>query len=110
MNSIPQAALGQQAAPCPASLDPASLAGARRCPDCGPIEPDLQEQGAHVRATCPLCGRWIKWVRRLQAAPLKPPTEAQLRYLARLGYRGPSPKTLEDASRLIDARLRGGAR
>lgn len=38
----------------------------------------------------------------------KPPSDKQLRYLNRLGYSGPEPKTSAEASQLID-NLRGGS-
>ena len=37
----------------------------------------------------------------------QPPTEKQLRYLASLGYRGPTPANRLEASRLIDELVKG---
>ena len=36
-------------------------------------------------------------------APANPATKAQMNYLRRLGYRGPDPKTKDEASGLIDS-------
>ncbi|GEM83622.1 hypothetical protein [Meiothermus hypogaeus] len=40
----------------------------------------------------------------------QPPTEKQLRYLASLGYRGPTPANRHEASRLIDELVKGVSR
>ncbi len=37
---------------------------------------------------------------------VKPPTEAQMRLLARLGYNGPKPESLWDCSKLIDGLMK----
>jgi hypothetical protein len=61
------------------------------CKSCGPVYPNIQPQKflngtTHLRADCPKCGHFIKWLRqmpegRYQGHPLINLSEAYMRYV-----------------------------
>jgi uncharacterized Zn finger protein (UPF0148 family) len=90
------------------------------CKHCGAVEtPTLTEgTGPHtVRASCPSCGRFIRWLsvlapaervarqmkHRLAAREHRPPSAAQLAYLKALGDTLSAPQTMREASERIEA-------
>lgn len=104
---------------------PSLEAPCRRCGSVGP-HPVSAGTGPHwMKATCVDCGGFVQWISRYSlAARLKrqtqarqtamarrPPSALQLAYLTKLGYTGPPPASMADASAAIE-RLRqpaGGA-
>ena len=38
-----------------------------RCSNCGDVEPVISQSGGHIRADCPVCGQYIKFLRRSDA-------------------------------------------
>jgi len=90
------------------------------CPQCGVIDhPTIGPgNGPHAyRALCRHCGAFLQWLStkapearqlaRQQALEARPPTAAQLAYLAVLGDQAAPPGNLWDASQRIDALVRG---
>lgn len=105
----------------PAYTDP------RACSKCGVIDvPQIGPgNGPHAfRETCRHCNSFIRWrsrfsvaerqarrqVSREAAMARKPPSEFQLAYLVALGYGGPPPATMLDASHRIDSLVRKTAK
>ena len=79
-------------------LDPeALLAGARWALWWESLSPEEKRRFREERAEEAIA-RWMA---------NQPPTEKQLRYLASLGYRGPTPANRLEASRLIDELVKG---
>jgi len=79
-------------------LDPeALLAGARWALWWESLSPEEKRRFREGRAEEAIA-RWMAE---------QPPTEKQLRYLASLGYRGPTPANRLEASRLIDELVKG---
>jgi hypothetical protein len=90
------------------------------CKHCGAIDVPLLSPGTGphtVRASCTSCGGFIKWLsvlapaermarklkHRLAATEHRPPTAAQLRYLAALGDTLSAPQSMAEASARIGA-------
>lgn len=109
---IPQPAHKSQPASTPAST-------AEACRYCGVIDVPLLSPGSgpHAcQASCQHCGRHLRWVslhapaerqaRRVKARHLAmaklPPTSPQLAFLRALGYAGPAPGSMAEASAAID--------
>jgi hypothetical protein len=101
-----------------------ALATERPCPRCGCLDvPSLGPgSGQHyARLRCRHCDCWLQWLSRhpaeercarreqarLQAMAQKPPSEGQLGYLEGLGYSGPRPASMAEASERIDALRKG---
>lgn len=99
---------------------PTTSAVSAACPRCGVIDrPTIGPgNGPHpFRAACRHCGHFLGWRSKVpqadrqarrqqalkQAMATKPPSESQLSYLAALGYSGPQPNTMAEASAKIDA-------
>jgi hypothetical protein len=96
------------------------------CPRCGATGPHVRSPGKgphHIRLDCGRCGAFLRWLSPLppaecaarrtyhqrEAVRQKPPTEAQLQLLARLGYHGPGPGDRLEAAEAIDSILKKGA-
>ena len=91
-------------------------AGALTCRRCGCEDlPRLErmESGPHAwKALCKHCGSFLQWISgkspaerhaaRLKARQFAPASAEQLMYLKALGDTGEAPKTMEEASKLID--------
>jgi hypothetical protein len=94
------------------------------CPRCGALDTPTLGPGAgphYASARCQHCGAVVRWLsrytpterqaRRQQARQAamsaRPPSQAQLSYLAVLGDNGPPPETMLEAHQRIDARKRG---
>jgi hypothetical protein len=92
------------------------------CPRCGVLTRANVGPGSgphHASLRCPHCGAGLGWLSRysederqarrqqgrLEALAQKAPSAPQLRYLATLGYLGPCPANMLEASELIDALL-----
>jgi hypothetical protein len=97
------------------------------CARCGVIDvPQLGPgAGPHVaRWLCRHCGAFLRWASRfpssertthreaarLQAMAHRPPSQAQLKYLAALGDSGSPPANMREASERIDTLVRGEVR
>ena len=121
---------GQQAV-CAADDTAFSSAASRQetaCRRCGVIAVHCVETGQwgpHTRRLmCQDCGSWIRWLSdrppveqavhveqsRRAAMARKPASEAQLRYLRHLGYRGPQPESMAEAADRIAILLHGRRR
>jgi len=104
----------------PSAATPAALP----CHRCGVIDTPAigPGNGPHAfRSQCAHCGAFVQWVSqyspaerqarrdqaRQQAMAQKPPSQAQLRYLAALDDDEPQPTTMAAASSRIDALRRG---
>ena len=94
----------------------------RPCLRCGAIDTPAIGPGAgpHWRSLrCRHCNAWWDWLSRYtpaerearrqaaraEAMSRKPPSQFQIAYLTALGYAGPPPATMREASQRIDALL-----
>lgn len=93
------------------------------CPRCGQLGPHVIGPGTpphYASARCRYCGHfwWLsrytaeerqarRELARQEAMATRPPSQRQLAYLAALGDDGPPPATMAEASKRIDARVRG---
>src|SRR5262249_19746655 len=110
------------------SLSPTPDVAPLPCYRCGTIDaPRLAPgTGPHaLRANCPHCGAFLRWIRRYpsqeharrreaarrEVIAQKPPSQLQFAYLRPVRPSGPPPAHMAEASMLIDALLsarRGG--
>jgi hypothetical protein len=107
------------------SLNCASSLPPMVCPRCAVVDIPFVtsgRSGPHAAAArCRHCGRFLKWLAtrtpderqarrqqgRQQAMTARPPSAAQLAFLADLGDVGPMPSTMAEASARIHALVRG---
>lgn len=104
------------------TTQPAPDTGAMACPRCGVIDRPVLSPGTgpHAyRVSCSSCRRFIKWVSLIapsermahklaatrKAMAQRQPSAAQLAYLEALGYVGPVPGTMQEASARIERLL-----
>ena len=90
------------------------------CPRCGAIDQPILSAGTgpHAcKASCASCGRFLRWISllapsermahrlkaRLAAMATYPPSAAQLSFLQALGFEGPAPATMAEASARLTA-------
>jgi hypothetical protein len=99
-------------------------AGTLVCSRCGCEDTPVHGpgKGPHTAsAVCRHCGEFIRWMttktpaelaeRHAQRLQFVPPSARQLRYLLILGYEGPQPVSMAEASRMIEeAKARQTAR
>jgi hypothetical protein len=111
--------------PQPPPPDPGTSTGPSPevCPRCHATDVPTLLAGTgpySCKATCAHCGRFLRWVSllapsermahrvkaRLAAMRGHPPSAAQLNFLQSLGFAGPAPTNMAEASALIDALVR----
>ena len=109
--------------PAPGEASTTRASTAEACPRCGTVDVPLLSPGTgpHAyQASCQHCFRHLRWVSllapaerqarrikgRMQAMAKRPATAPQLAYLRALGYEGPAPGTMAEASALIDEVIR----
>lgn len=80
-------------------LDPEALLAGARWALWWESLPPAEKHRFRAERSEPAIERWMAH---------QPPTEKQLRYLASLGYRGPTPANRLEASKLLDQFVRGG--
>src|SRR5262249_25642272 len=104
----------------PATLSPITRSSATPlpCQPCGVLDVPDVGPGHGPQSASAMCRHWgrsLQWLsprspeereaRRREALSKYPPSSGQLRFLHRLGYRGPTPATMAQASELIDQLL-----